>query len=429
MLLFLAHFSNGQNYIPFDTADVKDVEVLANFYDTHYNKIIKEVDLEIKKEKKDVIYSYKKQKEYFLDKIVNQSFILDSTINLYINSIFTNTLKANGLSADEYKILISKDDEVNAYNVGEGTIVIHYGLLNFVENEDQLVSVICHEIGHQILQHVRNHIFKSVQLINSDEFSAETKRISQKKFSKSKEAHNFIRMLNYNNFRNKRRNEIQADSMGFVLYQKTHRSKKEYLSVLRNLNDSDIERDTLTAELLKKVFDFPDYPFKEKWLQMEDNTGFNYDKDAYKFNMNIDSLKTHPSCLERIDILKNTFTGAFEVDDLTFGQQSRSEFAQWKVNSELQTLFNLFSLKEYGKSLYNSILFLMKQPENSGVKQLVASNMIELKNAKEKYKFNSFIGNIHPTENSMSQNIYINFMNNLRISEMEKLASHIITNH
>ena len=54
--------------------------------------------------------------------------------------------------------MLSKDGNANAYNTGDGTVVIHFGLFLTLENEDELVFVIAHEIGHQYLNHVKTEI-------------------------------------------------------------------------------------------------------------------------------------------------------------------------------------------------------------------------------------------------------------------------------
>ncbi len=418
----------SQSFIPFDTLDQNDISSLSSFYESRFDKILKEIDINDKKQKKIIINFYKEQKEFFLYEIEKKSFILDKGISDYFHLILKDILVANGINEGDYKILLSAKDEINAYNLGEGSIVVHFGLLNYISSEDQLASVICHEIGHQILEHVKTGIYQHSKIVTSDEVNKEAKKISDSKYNKSKDAMNFIRRLSYNNYRNRRKREIEADSIGFLLYAKTGRKKLEYLSTLKALDESDVEKDTLTEEAIRNTFSFESAPFKDKWLQTEDNSIFNYDnKNNYIHNLHIDSLKSHPSCLERIEILEKIFKDDFIIDTLNINKSP--SFTKWKENAELQTIYNLYTTEDYGKCLYKSIIYFQKyKNRQNDVKNLIAESLRRLKEAKTEYRINNYIPNIHPTENSASLNLFINFIHNLRISEMEQLSKNILLN-
>ncbi|MBK6499005.1 MAG: M48 family metalloprotease [Saprospiraceae bacterium] len=426
--IFLTFPSFGQNYQPFDTVDHGNIDLMADIYERKFDKIIEEITVPDKKLKTAIKNIYKSQKDFFLDEIKDRVFIYDNKITKYLTEILENILRVNNIPLDGYKILLSGKDEINAYNLGEGSIVIHYGLINFLNNEDQLYSIICHEVGHQILEHVKTHIFKNARQNTSDEVTSKTKNISKKKYGRSREAQDFINKLRFNNYRSKRKSEIQADSLGFILYSKTDRNKFAFLSTLKELNDTDIERDSISKEDLQKIFNFDDSPFLDKWLKIEDNSIFNYDNIVnYNNNINNDSLKTHPSCIERISLIKSTYKSDFEsIDSITFSKSQ--EFSFWKKDTELQTLYNLFSNENYGKSLYKSILYLKKYPHSIEAKLLISESLKKLAIAKSNYRLNNYIPNINPKENSASLNLFINFVQNLRISEMELLSSKIVLN-
>lgn len=417
----------GQGFVPFDTLNDNEITSLSLFYETRFDNIIKEIGLNDKKQKKIITSFYKDQKDFFLTEIEEKSFIHDKGITEYFHSILTDILVANGINVENYKILLSAKDEINAYNLGEGSIVIHFGLLDYLTSEDQLVSVICHEVGHQRLEHIKTGIYQNAKLITSDEINKEAKNISDSKYNKSKNAMNFIRRLSYNNYRNRRKREIEADSMGFVLYTKTGRKKLEYLSTLQALDLSDVEKDSLTNENIRNTFNFDNAPFKEKWLKIEDNSIFNYDnKNNYHHNLHVDSLKSHPSCLDRIKILESIFEDDFNALETVEVNNSPS-FTKWRQNTELQTLYNLYYTQQYGTCLYKSIIYFQKHEDRKNdVKNLIAESLLRLKEAKTEYRINNYIPNIHPTENSASLNLFINFIHNLRTSEMEQLSKNIL---
>ena len=53
----------------------------------------------------------------------------------------------------EYKIFLIKDDVINAWTIPGGYIYVTTGILDFIENDDELANVIGHEIGHNENKH------------------------------------------------------------------------------------------------------------------------------------------------------------------------------------------------------------------------------------------------------------------------------------
>lgn len=101
----------------------------------------------------------------------------------------------------KYEIfLLNAEEEVNAYTVG-GKIMITKGLMNTVENEDQLYAVVGHEIGHNEKGHIKN---KMKQL-----------QISKRFFGNAGEKVYTIKAALTGSFNQK--NEVEADFYGIAL--------------------------------------------------------------------------------------------------------------------------------------------------------------------------------------------------------------------
>lgn len=58
--------------------------------------------------------------------------------------VLSKLQKVNGTS---YKLLYDKDENANAYASKQG-VVINQGMLNFLDNKDQLALILAHELGH-----------------------------------------------------------------------------------------------------------------------------------------------------------------------------------------------------------------------------------------------------------------------------------------
>ncbi len=72
-------------------------------------------------------------------------------LNLICNAIVTNSPQADSIKS--YHAAILDSNEINAFATSGGHIFVTRGLLNIVNSEDTLASVIAHEVAHIQLQH------------------------------------------------------------------------------------------------------------------------------------------------------------------------------------------------------------------------------------------------------------------------------------
>jgi predicted Zn-dependent protease len=81
-------------------------------------------------------------------------FVQDPAVNHYVNRIGKRILQSLPPQPFEYRFFVLNTTDVNAFAVPGGFVFINSGLILLVENEDELVSVICHEIGHVVGRHI-----------------------------------------------------------------------------------------------------------------------------------------------------------------------------------------------------------------------------------------------------------------------------------
>ncbi|MCP5241998.1 MAG: M48 family metallopeptidase [Burkholderiales bacterium] len=55
--------------------------------------------------------------------------------------------------AGDWEVIVFDDDTLNAFALPGNKIGVHTGLVNLVDNQDQLASVIGHEVGHVLAKH------------------------------------------------------------------------------------------------------------------------------------------------------------------------------------------------------------------------------------------------------------------------------------
>jgi predicted Zn-dependent protease len=74
----------------------------------------------------------------------------DAAVNQYVRCI-TNAIVA--VSGGQWEVVVFRDDEPNAFALPGGKIGVNTGLLRVATNQDQLATVIGHEIAHVLSKH------------------------------------------------------------------------------------------------------------------------------------------------------------------------------------------------------------------------------------------------------------------------------------
>lgn len=90
----------------------------------------------------------------------NKNSGIDSTTR----NIITKICKANNIDTTKIKPHILNSDEVNAFALPDGHLVIYTGLIKDADNPEELAGVIAHEIAHIQLNHVMKKLVKEVGL-------------------------------------------------------------------------------------------------------------------------------------------------------------------------------------------------------------------------------------------------------------------------
>lgn len=395
-----------------DTSNSDSFKIeLLEFYKSKYATFNKNLSLNLAEKSKLSKAIYLEYQEEFLEKINNNTFISDKSLNDYFQKLIFEILDKNKLNKKDYKILISKDSEINAYNCGDGTIVVNYGLLTVLDNEDELVFVLCHEISHQELQHVKKEVDNFVNLNTSEEIINKTKEIKKLKYNRTRAANSFLLKLNYKNYAQRRKKEIQADSLGFSFYSNTNRDLNNSLSLLKKLDESNNDKDSLEIEDYRILFESESFKLKNKYFEIEKSIFNKYD---YKPVYQVDSLKTHPDCLTRIKKIEKL------IINKNFKSSNSELFVDIKKNANYQNLYNLYLSGEFGICLYES---LKKYKINNDLfyKDLIFLNLVEIQKAKQNQTLSKHFPQVDYVYNSKSLNRYINLINNLKSSDLEIL--------
>jgi predicted Zn-dependent protease len=104
------------------------------------------------------------QEEIALGKKFSASYekkveILDNPlIDAYLNGIVRKLGAASQRPNWPYQIKVVNSAEVNASAIPGGRLYVQRGLLEFVEDENEMVGAIAHEVGHVVARHTTNQL-------------------------------------------------------------------------------------------------------------------------------------------------------------------------------------------------------------------------------------------------------------------------------
>ncbi|MCG2613709.1 M48 family metallopeptidase [Terrimonas sp. NA20] len=276
-------------------------------------------------------------------------------VHQYLQSIVQEIISRNPPLANiDARIVFSRDWWPNAYSMGDGSIAVNAGLFVYFNNEAELAFVICHELAHYYLDHSGKAIRKYVETINSTAYQSELKRLSTTEFRKNTQ----LDSLSLNNIFSRRRhmraNEAEADRFAFSLLKNTKFSTEGIRSCLQLLDS--IDNATLFQPLkLEQVFHFNEYPFRKKWVQKESMIFSEMDQKESE-DKRTDSLKTHPDCRLRIEMLQDSIAqtaGAgtsFVVD--------RNIFHKLKTEFHYEIAEQCYRDEQLSRNLYYNLLLL-----------------------------------------------------------------------
>lgn len=425
LLLFTFSLSFSQNYVALDTTDYKQRTALLERIENQLDTIKKNNEKNYKGDLKFKINeSYSEVFDKISNIVKNKEIIFHKYFSNYIDSITNTIIKKNKeiIKKNNIQSYVIRSNGLNAYSTGYNYVFLNMGLFKYLENESQLVSILCHEIAHDILEHSKQSILDSAKLETSEEKKEQTKSLSKQKYNKQSKAFSLLKDIIYKSQQKNRQHEIEADSLGFLLYKKTKYNPREFLTTLELMHQYDSSPNVeLNKTLYKELFDLPNQPFKENWMKIEDFNSYNY--NHYKENINKDSIKSHPEMLDRIDFIKNNF-----IEELKVKKEFSTDdtFKTLKNIAFHEDIINLFYAEEYGISLYLTLFKLKRDPDNKYFKKILAYNFLELSKAKKSYKLNRYLDRLNPKNQDNSYMQFLSFIWNLRLDEIDNIAKYYL---
>jgi len=199
-----------------------------------YEKDIADLPKEFKK---DYIKAYTNRAAYIKWKAENGDFLFDTPFNDVLSEVFEAITAANPeIDKEAIRVMLNKDDMINAASYGEGTIDFNLGLFTQIQNESQLAFVMCHEIAHFQKTHGNKNIGRTIKKVNSKNFKSKVKEANKSKYNQSSKAEAVIDDLAFTGAKHSRSKEMQADKLGFEYFKNTDYDTIQAMTMLRVLD-------------------------------------------------------------------------------------------------------------------------------------------------------------------------------------------------
>ena len=94
----------------------------------------------------------------------SETMVRDDQVVNRLDTLMGHLCQQNTINCDDIKLHIVKKDQVNAFALPDGHLVIFSGLINYCDNQEELCGVIGHEIAHIKENHVMKKLVKELGL-------------------------------------------------------------------------------------------------------------------------------------------------------------------------------------------------------------------------------------------------------------------------
>ncbi len=416
----MAQLYAQENYA-LDTIDQQELQKYVAQYHQSNEALMRTIkNTYPKKIAKQLNENFKNFGAEFEASILAGDFIFDKRFLDMANAILDEFKLKNPNIPKNITVLISKDPSLNAYCLPDGTFVLNVGLFYWLENKDQIAGVMAHELSHKLLEHSVKGQVKQIRDAYSDKRKKQVKALKKTRFNRSKRAFNLYKSLLYTTSENRRKREIEADSLGFLMLRHTKYNTFELIKTFKLAKVYDtIRPKDLKKEIYPKVFDLPNQKFNPKWLKCEDFS--TYDYDLYKEDFDKDSLASHPELMIRINKIKKTF----KLQNVESNETQPSEdFLELQKLADYNFIPNLMHFENIGASIYLCLKQIQEGNDEQYYKKLLGENFKIILEGRKKYQLNRYLERVKPNKQSQSYIQFLNFMWNLSLPEIENITNY-----
>jgi Zn-dependent protease with chaperone function len=346
--------------------------------------------------------------------------LMDSdSITHYLKNIVDHISEKNPgfVKQQKFYVFLSRTNVPNAFNYGKGVVLVNLGMINKLHSEPEVAFVLCHEMAHQVLDHVMKGIKKEAEIYCNKDFQKELKKAQHMEYN-SLNATSALRVKYLSRFTmHSREQEYEADSLGLILFYNAGYSPSAAVSQTNFLDSIDIPLYTAPINY-RNYFEFSQVPFKNEWLNLDPNLG-ELGGNLDSLFLPPDSLKTHPDCLLRAKALERI--SKRENMNPANNFLLSTDFYYYQTASLFERVEFYLDAKAYGLALYNALQLSARFPENFYLKCSIANSLCEIYHAQINHRFSEVVDfpDIHYAK---SYNEFLSFLQNLNKIQLKNIT-------
>lgn len=372
------------------------------------------------KEERAIFESHFKTIEHTITQgFTKENFIVDAKFTTYFQKIFNRLKTANQyLDLGDPMAYVVKQNAPNATSLGYNYYLIYSGLFHLTENEHQLAAILGHEIAHNYLNHIQQDIQKEAEFVK--DFKKELKSIKKNEFIKLIKSQDEIIQKKYDLASQSRAKEIQADSLGFILYTNAKYPASEYLHMLHRLEEFDQKNTSIIKDsTYHQLFEIEDIHLNPTWLNLEKDELFS--GLTFTEHVNQDSINTHPNTLDRIKWVKEKFSIHEANHEI---EKASGEFLALKdvVKNEFYQTF--FHNNNYAIALYLLVLEKQEGSNRKDLDQTIAQAFLKLYDSRLNHAFNKYVPVANANDEDEDYNKFLHFLWNLSTTDLKKIGDY-----
>ena len=160
-----------------------------------------------------------------MDKQISQDLRFTKERKFDLKGIFNKLMKYVQRKDINYNYKVVRSDEVNAYAIAGGFMYVNTGILDFLDNENEIAFVLAHEISHNEKKHCIKRVQYAALASSIDPSFGEIVQMAYNMYS-----------LPYSKY-----DEYEADENGVVLMEKAGYNKSGAVSFFDKLEELEKE--------------------------------------------------------------------------------------------------------------------------------------------------------------------------------------------
>jgi hypothetical protein len=358
------------------------------------------------------------RQRYLKGLVEHEMFILDESLETYVNDIVNRLVEANNLDQRQRTVLVMRTHHVNAINYGKGVFFVTLGMLGRVKTEDELALALAHELAHDELDHIRQNIRRRAEAEKKDHVSESLSRVLTGQ-SEDENTIETLRQAIAETSQFSKKAEFEADSLGTRFFTRAGYDPiagEPLFGILKNPTGL---KNNIGIEFLLPLHSEA-YPLQDEWFIGKISE---YNKPtAMLFGMSLDSLQSHPELELRHKKFKRYGyeypAGAYYQSEIAFKDVNRE--------AELELIEMCYKERMHIRSMFFALQSLHDDPTNAHLVSRIAKMFLDLRTWKEGGVLHGLVEDEN-SRHSDELKLLSNLVRNINKHEASELAYHFIS--